>query len=62
MDKGINRINVVFAEKGGIRETGECLMEGTKELINGWQNNWGVPLLPYQNGVPMTASQQWKRI
>ena len=28
MDKDINRIKVVLAEKGGIRETGECLVEG----------------------------------
>ena len=28
MDKDINRIKVVLAEKGGIRETTECLVEG----------------------------------
>ena len=42
MDKDINRIKVVLAEKGGIHKTGECLVEGTKEPTSGWQNNWVV--------------------
>ena len=62
MDKDINRIKVVLAEKGGIHETTECLVEGTKEPISGWQSSWGVRLQLYQSGVPMTASQQWRRI
>ena len=62
MDKDINRIKVVLAEKGGVRETTKCLVEGTKEPISGWLNSWGMRLLPYQNGVLMTASQQWKHI
>ena len=62
MDKDINRIKVVLAEKGGVRETTKCLVEGTKEPISGWQSSWGVRLLPYQNGVLMTASQQWRHI
>ena len=62
MDKDINRIKVLLAEKGGICETGECLVEGTKEPISGWLSSWGVHLLPYQSGVPMIASQRWKHI
>lgn len=60
MDKDINRIKVVLAEKGGIRETIECLVEGAKEPINGWQSSWDVRLQLYQSGVPMIASQRWK--
>ena len=44
MDKDINRIKVVLAEKGGVRETTKCLVEGTKEPISGWQSSWGVRL------------------
>ncbi len=62
MDKDNNRIKVVFAEKGGVRETTKCLVEGTKEPISGWQSSWVVRLLPYLNGVPMTANQQWRHI
>ena len=39
MDKDINRIKVVLAEKGGGRETIECLVEGTSGPINGLQNS-----------------------
>ena len=60
MDKDINRIKVVLAEKGGIRKATECLVKGTKEPINGWQNSWDVRLQLYQSGVPMIASQRWK--
>ena len=62
MDKDINRIKVVLAEKGGIRETIECLVEGAKEPINGWQSSWDVRLQLYQSGVPMIASLQWRHI
>ena len=62
MDKDINRIKVVLAEKGGIRETTKCLVEGTKEPISDWQSSWDVRLQLYQSGVPMTANQQWKHI
>ena len=34
MDKDINRIKVVLAEKGGIRETTECLVEGFQRTNN----------------------------
>ena len=39
MDKDINRIKVVLAEKGGSRETIECLVEGTSEPTSGLQNS-----------------------
>ena len=42
MDKDINRIKVVLAEKGGGRETTKCLVEGTKEPKSAWQSSWGV--------------------
>ena len=35
MDKDINRIKVVLAEKGGIRETTACLVEGYQRT-NKW--------------------------
>ena len=35
MDKDINRIKVVLAEKGGGRETIECLVEGTSGPTSG---------------------------
>lgn len=41
MDKDINRIKVVLVEKGGDRETIECLMEGISEPTNSRQNSWG---------------------
>lgn len=39
MDKDINRIKVVVAEKGGGCQTIESLVKGTSEQISGWQNN-----------------------
>lgn len=62
MDKDINRIKVVLAEKGGAARLLRVSWRDTQEPISGWQNSWGVPLLPYQNGVPMIASQQWRHI
>lgn len=62
MDKDINRIKVVLAEKGGIRKATECLVKGTKEPISVWQSSWDVRLLSDQNGTPMIASQQWRHI
>ena len=59
MDKDINRIKVVLAEKGGAARLPGVSWRDTKEPISGWQSSWGVRLLPYQNGVLMTASQQW---
>ena len=59
MDKDINRIKVVLAEKEGAARLLSVSWRDTKEPINGWQSNWSVRLLPYQNGVLMTASQQW---
>jgi hypothetical protein len=48
MDKDINWIKVVLAEKGGGRETIECLVEGTSGPISGWQNSWGkIPPLDH---------------
>ena len=62
MEKDINRIKDVLAEKGGAARLLSVSWRDTKEPINGWQSSWDVPQLPYQNGVPMTASQQWRRI
>ena len=62
MDKDINRIKVVLAEKGGDARLSSASWRDTKEPISGWQSSWSVRLLPYQNGVPMTASQRWKHI
>ena len=58
MDKDINRIKVVLAEKGGAARLLSVSWRDTKEPISGWQNSWDVRLQLYQNGVPMTASQQ----
>ena len=62
MDKDINRIKVVLAEKGGAARLLSVSWRDTKEPISGWQNSWDVRLLPYQNGVLMIASQRWKHI
>jgi len=62
MDKDINRIKVVLAEKGGDARLSSASWRDTKEPISGWLSSWGVRLLPYQNGVLMTASLRWKRI
>ena len=62
MDKDINRIKVVLAEKGGAARLLSVSWRDIKEPISGWQNSWYVRLLPYQNGVPMIASQRWKPI
>lgn len=56
MDKDINRIKVVHAEKGGAARLLSVSWRDTKEPISGWQNSWDVRLLPYQNGVLMIAS------
>ncbi len=58
MDKDINRIKVVLAEKGGAARLLSVSWRDTKEPISGWQSSWGAHLLLYLNGVPMTASQQ----
>ena len=60
MDKDINRIKVVLAEKGGAARLLSVSWRDTKEPISGWQNSWGVRLQLYQSGVPMIASQRWK--
>ena len=39
MERDINRIKVVLAEKGGDRETIECLVEGTSVPTSGWQSS-----------------------
>lgn len=39
MDKDINRIKVVLAEKGGAARLFSVSWRETKELINGWQSN-----------------------
>lgn len=62
MDKDINRIKVVLAEKGGTARQLSVSWRDTKEPISGWQNSWVVRLLPYQNGLPMTVSLQWRHI
>ena len=62
MDKDINRIKVVLAEKGGAARLYSVSWRDTKEPISGWQNSWGGRLLQYQNGVPMIASLQWRHI
>ena len=62
MDKDINRIKFVLAEKGCAARLLSVSWRDTKEPISGSQNSWGVCLLRYPKGVPMTASQQWKHI
>ena len=62
MDKDINRIKVVLAEKGGGRETIECLVEGTSGPINGWPSSWGKTRQLSQSGVPMPVSLRWRHI
>ncbi len=62
MDKDINRIKVVLAEKGGAARLLSVSWRDTQEPISGWQSSWDVRLLPYQSGVPMTASLQWRHI
>ena len=62
MDKDINRIKVVLAEKGGAARLLSVSWRDTKEPISGWQSSWGVRLLPHKKGAPMTASQRWKPI
>ena len=62
MDKDINRIKVVLAEKGGTARQLCVSWRDTKEPISGWQNSWDVRLLRYLNGVLMTASQHRKHI
>ena len=48
MDKDINRIKVVLAEKGGAARLPSVSWRTTKEPISGWQNSWDVRLLPYK--------------
>jgi len=62
MDKDINRIKVVLAEKEGAARLLSVSWRDTKEPISGWQSNWGVRLQLYQSGVPMIASLQWRHI
>ncbi len=62
MDKDINRIKVVLAEKGGAARLPIVSWRATKEPISGWQSSWGVRLQLYQSSVPMIASQRWKHI
>ena len=62
MDKDINRIKAVLAEKGCAARLLSVSWRDTKEPISGWQSNRIVPLLRYQSGVPMTVSQQRRRI
>lgn len=44
MDKDINRIKVVLAEKGGAARLQGVSWRTTKEPISGWQSSWGVRL------------------
>ena len=62
MDKDINRIKVVLAEKGGAARLYCVSCRDTKEPISGWQSSWGVPLQLYQSGVPMITCLQWRHI
>ena len=62
MDKDINRIKVVLAEKGGAARLLSVSWRDTKEPISGWQSSWDVRLQLYQSGVPMTVSQQWRHL
>ena len=48
MEKYINRLKVVLAEK--------------KKQISGWQSSWGVRLPQCLSGLPMRASLLWKII
>ena len=43
MDKDINRIKVVLAEKEGAARLLSVSWRDTKEPISGWQNHWAVP-------------------
>lgn len=61
MDKDINRIKVVLAEKEGAARLLSVSWRDTKEPISGWQSSWGVRLLPYQNGALMIVNQRWNR-
>ncbi len=51
MDKDINHIKVVLAEKGGAARLPSVSWRDTKEPISGWQSSWDVPLQRYLNGV-----------
>ena len=62
MEKDINRIKVVLAEKGGAARLLSVSWRDTKEPISGWQSSWDVRLQLYQSGVPMIASLQWRHI
>lgn len=62
IDKDINHIKVVLAEKGGAASLPSVSWRATKEPINGWQSSWDVRLQLYQGGVPMIACQRWKHI
>ena len=62
MDKDINRIKAVLAEKGGAARLSSVSWRDTREPISGWQSNWVVPLRLCQSGVPTIVSQQWKPI
>ena len=42
MDKDINRIKVVLAEKGGAARLLSVSWRDTKEPISGWQSSWDV--------------------
>ena len=62
MDKDINRIKAVLAEKGGDARLLSVSWRDTREPMCGRQNSWVVPLRLCQSGVPMIASQLWRRI
>jgi len=42
MDKDINRIKVVLAEKEGVARLLSVSWRDTKEPISGWQSSWDV--------------------
>lgn len=43
MDKDINRIKAVLAEKGGAIRLLSVSWRDAREPISGWQNHWAVP-------------------
>ena len=62
MDKDINRIKVVLAEKGGAARLLSVSWRDTKEPINGWQNNLIVHQQLCLNGLQIPPSLRWKLI
>ena len=62
MDKDINRIKVVFAEKGGAARLLSVSWRDTKEPISGWQNSWvKTPATVSKWCTNSSLPPRWKR-